>query len=125
MADINVAIIGSGGVGKSTLIQRALGLRSLPTSIASSQRMSVDNVLYTVTLIELDLEAFDIIPDRRVQWPKQINGHILPRMDGALLLYDVMNRDSISELPQTLSESPRLYKKFHGWCRVLTSQMHL
>jgi hypothetical protein len=66
--------------------------------------MTVDNVLYTVSLIELDLESFDIVPDRRIQWPKQINGHIVPRMDGALLLYDVMNSESIQELPQTLSE---------------------
>jgi GTPase SAR1 family protein len=105
MADINIAVIGSAGVGKSTLIQRALSLRSSPTSIASSQRMSVDNVVYTVSLIELDLESFDTVPDRRIQWPKQINGHIVPRMDGALLLYDVMNSESIHELPQTLSKS--------------------
>ena len=108
MSDINIAVIGSNGVGKSTLIQRALGLRSLPSSIASSLRMTVDEVGYIVSLIELDLESFDIVPDRRIQWPKQINGHIVPRMDGALLLYDVMNRESITELPQTLSEfSPR------------------
>ena len=105
LADINIAVIGSAGVGKSTLIQRALGLRALPTSIASSQRMSVDNVPYTVSLIEIELESFDINPERRIQWPKQINGHIVPRMDGALLLYDVMNRESIQELPQTLSRS--------------------
>ena len=90
-------------MGKSTLIQRALGLRALPTASASSQRMSVDNVLYTVSLIEIELESFDFNPERRIQWPKQINGHIVPRMDGALLLYDVMNRESIQELPQTLS----------------------
>ncbi|KAK6597664.1 ras guanyl-nucleotide exchange factor [Botrytis cinerea] len=103
MSDINIAVIGSNGVGKSTLIQRALGLRSLPNSIASSLRMTVDEVGYIVSLIELDLESFDIVPDRRIQWPKQINGHIVPRMDGALLLYDVMNRESITELPQTLN----------------------
>ena len=105
-------------MGKSTLIQRALGLQRPPTSIASSLRMSVDNVVYTVSLIELDLESFDIIPDRRIQWPKQINGHIVPRMDGALLLYDVMNRESIAELPPTLSER-RDYFYFliyiHAW----------
>ena len=104
MADINIAIIGSVGVGKSTFIQKALGLRGLPNSSSSSTRMSVDNVVYTVSLIELDLESFDIIQDKRIQWPKQINGQITPRMDGALLLYDVMNRESIIELPQTLSE---------------------
>ena len=88
--------------------------------------MSVDNVVYTVSLIELDLESFDIIPDRKIQWPKQINGHIVPHMDGALLLYDVMNRESIAELPQTLSERQNLSYVFiivfmHGWPIMLTS----
>ena len=115
MADINIAIIGSAGVGKSTLVQRALGLRSPPTSVASSARMSVDNVVYTVSLIELDLESFDMFPDRKIHWPKQINGHIVPRMDGALLLYDVMNRESIAELPQTLSERCDSYNSFFGY----------
>ena len=105
MSDINVAVIGSAGVGKSTLIRRALGLQTLPTAIASSLRMSVDSVVYMVSLVELDLESFDIvIPNGRIEWPKQINGHIVPRMDGALVLYDVMNRESIQELPQTLSK---------------------
>jgi GTPase SAR1 family protein len=103
MADINIAVIGGAGVGKSTLIQRALGLRAVPTSGASSARMSVDKVEYTVSLIELDLESFDIARDRRIEWPKQINGHIVPRLDGALLLYDVTNRESIAALPETLS----------------------
>ena len=69
--------------------------------------MSVDNVAYTVSLIELDLESFDIHPNRQIEWPKQMNGQIVPRMDGALLLYDVMNRESIAELPQTLSKSSK------------------
>jgi GTPase SAR1 family protein len=105
MENINIAVIGAAGVGKSTLIQRALGLRSLPTAVASSLKMSVDGVVYTVSMIELDLESFDFNPDSKfVQWPKQINGQIVPRMDGALILYDVMNRDSILDLPQTLSK---------------------
>ncbi|CZT08758.1 related to aimless RasGEF (aleA) [Rhynchosporium graminicola] len=103
MADINIAVIGSAGVGKSTLIQRALGLRAAPTSIASSQRMTVDGVAYTVSMIELDLESFDIKAEKRIQWPKQMNGYIVPRMDGVLLLYDVMNRESIVKFPQALN----------------------
>jgi GTPase SAR1 family protein len=81
---INIAVIGATGVGKSTLMQRALGLRSLPTALASSP-MPVDNTVYTVTMIELDLESFDIKPDRRVQWPKQINGQIFPSMNTPFL----------------------------------------
>lgn len=104
MADINIAVIGSAGVGKSTLIQRAFGKRLLPTSIPSSIRMSVDHIAYTVSLIELDLESFDVPPNGRIQFPKQIDGlYILPRMDGALLLYDVMNRGSTTDIVQVLS----------------------
>ncbi|KAL3417775.1 RasGEF domain-containing protein [Phlyctema vagabunda] len=103
MAEINIAVIGSSGAGKTTLIQRAFGLRTIPTTIVSSQRMPVDNVLYTVTLVELDLESLNVVSDQRVQWPKQISGQFIPRIDGAMLLYDVMNRDSIVELPQTLN----------------------
>lgn len=106
MTDINVAIIGQMGGGKSTFIRNCLGLRALPTSIHTSLRMSLDNLSYTVTLIELDLEYFDTGSDRVIEWPKQINGHIVPPLDGALLLYDVMNKASIAELPQTLGEFP-------------------
>ncbi|KAG9248196.1 ras guanine nucleotide exchange factor domain-containing protein [Calycina marina] len=101
--EINIAVIGSAGVGKSSLIQRALGLQSLPTAIASSLRMSVDNVIYTVSMVEFDLDSLGIVPNHRIQWPKQIKWQIVPKIDGALLLYDVMNRDSITELPQTLN----------------------
>lgn len=109
--DINIAIIGAEGAGKSTLIQRALGLRKPPTSVASSLRMNIDNATYTISLVELDLEAFDITNDRRILWPKQINGVIVPRFDGALILYDVMNSETIADLPQTLSEYFIILKK--------------
>jgi hypothetical protein len=32
-------------------------------------------------------------------------------VDGALILYDVMNRDSITDLPQTLSRFPLSYTR--------------
>lgn len=64
--------------------------------------MLVDNNSHTVTLLELDLEYFELNPTQPIQWPKQINGHIVPRVDAALILYDVTNHDSVAELPQTL-----------------------
>ncbi|KAI9738548.1 MAG: hypothetical protein M1818_005445 [Claussenomyces sp. TS43310] len=103
MENINIAVIGARGAGKSTFVQRALGLRAPSTTRTPSVRILVDAVAYTVTVIEIDLEAFDFNPDRTIQWPKQINGHIVPRVDGIFILYDVMNRDSITHLPQTLN----------------------
>lgn len=102
MESFNIAIIGSTGVGKSSFIQGVLGLSRPPISNSSSVRMLIDNDTYMITLLELDLESFEVDPKQPIQWPKQMNGHIVPRVDAALMLYDVMNKDSIRELPKTL-----------------------
>lgn len=102
METFNIAVIGSAGVGKSSFIQKTLGLSRPPISNASSVRMVVDNVTHMITLLELDLEHFELSPSQPIQWPKQINGHIVPRVDAALILYDVMNPETLRELPQTL-----------------------
>ncbi|KAK2044396.1 RasGEF domain-containing protein [Colletotrichum somersetense] len=103
MESLNIAVIGASGVGKSSFVQRVLGLSRPPITNASSVRMVVENVTYGVTLIELDLEYFELNPLQPIQWPKQINGHIVPRVDGALILFDVTNKESMKELPQTIA----------------------
>ncbi|KAM0455905.1 hypothetical protein ACHAPV_002998 [Trichoderma viride] len=104
MESYNIAIIGAMGVGKSTFVQRILGLSRPPISTASSVRINLDSTSYMITLLELDLDSFELNTNtpHPIQWPKQINGHIVPRVDAALVLYDVTNRDTIRELPQTL-----------------------
>lgn len=108
MDTINICVIGALGVGKSSFIQRSLRLNKLPTATTSSVRQELEGVPYVVCLIEYDLEYFDIddvmVPGKQVQWPKQIDGQPVPRVDGALVLYDVTNKDSIRELPPALSE---------------------
>lgn len=104
MESINICVIGANGVGKSHFIQRAMSLPRVPGPNPTTARINIDNVPYAVTLFELDLEYFDVDPDRQIKWPKQMGGAILPRVNGVLLLYDVMNRESIIELPQTLSK---------------------
>ncbi|KAI8624012.1 ras GEF [Xylariaceae sp. FL1651] len=103
MESLNIAVIGANGVGKSHFIQKAMSLARVPGPNPTTARIIIDNIPYAVTLFELDLEYFDVDPDRQVQWPKQMGGTILPRVNGVLFLYDVMNRDSIIELPQTLN----------------------
>ena len=73
-------------------------------SNTSSVRMAVDNLTHFVTLLELDLEYFELSPTQPIQWPKQMNGHIVPRVDAALILYDVMDEGSIRDLPQTVGK---------------------
>lgn len=113
MESFNVAIIGSSGVGKSSFIQKVLGLSRPPISSTSSVRMVVDNITHMITLLELDLEHFELSPTTPIQWPKQINGHIVPRVDAALILYDVMNQETIRDLPQTLGTEHLAPPSFH------------
>lgn len=103
MESFNIAVIGATGVGKSSFVQRVLGLQRPSMSNTSSVRMSVDNLTHFVTLLELDLEYFELSPTHPIQWPKQMNGHIVPRVDAALILYDVMEKESIRDLPQTVA----------------------
>jgi hypothetical protein len=67
-------------------------------------RQELDGVLRHVTLVELDLEGFEVDSTQPIQWPKVIGGQLVPRMDGALILYDVTNKESARELPSTLGE---------------------
>lgn len=104
MESYTIAVIGSAGAGKSTFIQKVLGLSRPPIASSASVRLVVDNVTHGVSLFELDLENFDqTASSQTIQWPKQINGHIVPRPDAALLLYDVTNKASIRPLPQAMS----------------------
>ena len=102
MEAFNIAIIGAAGVGKSSFVQGVLDLARPPISNASSVRIVVDNATHMVTLLELDLESFELSPAQPIQWPKQMNGHIIPRVDAALIMYDVTKEESIKGLPQTL-----------------------
>ena len=108
METINIGVIGSLGVGKSSFVQRALRLNKLPTSTASSVRQDLEGIPHIVCLLEYDVDYFDledvIVPGQQIKWPKQIDGRPVPHIDGALVLYDVTNKDSIRELPSTLCE---------------------
>ncbi|KAI1428044.1 RAP guanine nucleotide exchange factor 4 [Xylaria sp. FL1777] len=114
MESLSIAVIGASGVGKSHFIRTAMSLPPPPKPVdppsdpkPMTARIVVDNVSYAVALFELDLQYFESEyfngQGRQVQWPKQINGTILPRVHGMLFLYDVMNRESVNYLPETLN----------------------
>ncbi|KAI1173162.1 RAP guanine nucleotide exchange factor 4 [Nemania sp. FL0916] len=115
MESLSIAVIGANGAGKSHFIRTAMSLPPPPNPLSSpapdptpvTARIIVDNVSYTVTLFELDLQSFEAEyldgQVRQVKWPTQINGTILPRVHGMLFLYDVMNSESINYLPETLN----------------------
>ncbi|PHH92891.1 hypothetical protein CDD83_4034 [Cordyceps sp. RAO-2017] len=103
MEVLNIAVIGSSAAGKSSFIQNALGYSRLPVSNATSAQVPVDNATHSITLLELDLACFVLKSPQPITWPKKINGTSTPRVDAALVLYDVVNQESICGLSQLIA----------------------
>ncbi|KAF2172529.1 hypothetical protein M409DRAFT_63188 [Zasmidium cellare ATCC 36951] len=103
LPEINIAVIGAEGVGKSTFLQNALELPSLPPSQVAERKIPIDGSLYLVRLLELPIEDLDIDDDETINWPDTIEDKMMPRVDGALALYDVKDKASVDELPEMLT----------------------
>lgn len=104
MEEINIAVLGSTQSGKSTFIQRAFDLRSPPNSQLTQRKMSIDGNVYVVRLVELTFDDLDLDDHKRICWPDTIDRTPVPVIDGAFTLYDVMNRESLVQIPETLSK---------------------
>lgn len=104
MDPINIAVVGAEGVGKSAFIQQLRRATRPPGSNITTLRQELDGAPHLVTLVELDLEGIELDPNLPVHWPKQIGGHMMPRMDGALILYHGQNEDTMRELPPIMGE---------------------
>jgi len=104
MEEINIAVLGASSVGKSTFIQRAFDLQTIPSSPFTLRKMSIDGYIYLVRLIELAYDDLNLDNHKRICWPDTIGGMPVPVIDGAFTLYDVMNKESLVEVPETLSK---------------------
>ena len=101
---INLAVLGAQGVGKSTFIQHALDIRKPTNGPVSSSKVALSGVTYRVQLLELDLNDIDYTA-RQIKWPKYINSQLVPPIDGVLCLYDITDQESIAEIPELLRKS--------------------
>lgn len=105
ISEVNVAVLGTFGVGKSTFVQCALDLKQSPSSPISSKKVSLEGVLIRIRLLEVQLSDVKISDNQRVEWPQRLGEENTPRIDGALALYDVMDHGSTIRIPEVLSES--------------------
>ncbi|TLD11133.1 hypothetical protein PgNI_06075 [Pyricularia grisea] len=103
MDTLNIAVLGADGVGKSTFIQRALRAPRPPGSNITTVRLDLDGTALRATFLEVDTEFLEVEEKQPIRWPKQINGHMVPRIDGVLVLYDVTNKESLRELPPIMN----------------------
>ena len=66
--------------------------------------MSLEGDVQKVQLIEVDIDCLEARSDEQIPWRRMIEGLELPRIDGALVLYDVMNHRSIATVPEILGK---------------------
>lgn len=107
LPEINIAVTGGDGVGKSTLIQRALDLPFPAPSLAAERKIPYEGTVYLIRLLEIPIDDVDIDDDDTVSWPGTIADKMMPRIDGVLTLYDVKDRGSLEGVPETLAAIQR------------------
>lgn len=112
--EINIAVIGGDEVDRAGFIARALGLPQLPATHAASRSLPFRRSMYLVRLLEVaigdDDDAYVVSPgeEEDEQAPSPDESRAMPRIDGALALYDVRHRDghSVSRLLTMLGALP-------------------
>ncbi len=104
MQEVTLAVLGAAKAGKSTFVQCALDLKKPASSPTSTKRVSLEGVTSILRLVELPISEVGITKHQEIEWPETTSGQNTPQIDGALLLYDVTNRNSIAQIPNMLSE---------------------
>lgn len=104
MNEVVIGVLGADAVGKSTFIHLALDLKKAATSPVSSKKVSLEGLISVVRLIEVDAEDVEVEDDSLI-WPETVGDEVIPPVDGALVIYNVLDPSSVTPLPLLLSES--------------------
>lgn len=107
---ITLAVIGAARAGKSTFVQCALDLEKSGVSPSSIKKVSLEGVIYVLRLLEIQLEEVVILENRIIDWPSMVGDLDTPRIDGALLLCDIMDRSSMADVADVLSKLECCYR---------------
>ena len=112
MPELRFVVVGSKASGKSTFIQRALDLKKPASSILSCKKMSLEGRVFLINLVELQLDDIEVNENAVINWPLK-PGKMEPlNVDGVVALYDVTRQESITRIPNLLSESTYSYNSF-------------
>ena len=113
--EVSLAVLGAPAVGKSTFVHCALDLKKPSTSPVASKKVSLEGQISIVRLFELGLDDVEVTSEQSMRWPERVGDESMPRIDGVLALYDVMNQSSIVPIPPLLSES---FRFLHLCCKA-------
>ncbi|KAF2190778.1 ras GEF [Zopfia rhizophila CBS 207.26] len=103
MQDINIAVLGARGTGKSIFIRRALNLPNTISSAICTRKMAIDGGYYIVRFLEMSFNEIHIGERNSIKWPETIDDLATPRIDGAVTIYDVTSNESLTQVPEMLN----------------------
>jgi hypothetical protein len=103
MLDMNFAVIGTPGSGKTSFMRKALGLPENTTSAQCHRKWTIDNTPYVVRFVEMLIDDIRMKPGNVIEWPKTANDAPVPRIDGAITIYDVTVKESLAGVPDMMS----------------------
>lgn len=110
MREVTLAVLGANRAGKSTFVQCALDLKRPSTSASATKKVSLEGVVSVLRLLEMQIGDININLEHDLVWPATVGGQSTPPVDGALVLYDVMNQSSLNLIPDVLSECARFVR---------------
>jgi ABC-type dipeptide/oligopeptide/nickel transport system ATPase component len=104
MLDMNIAVIGASSSGKSSFMRKALGLPETTPPAMCHRKWTMDGIPYVVRLVELKIDDIHVKPGNIIEWPKTAYSVAVPRIDGAITVYDVTVKESLAGVPEMMSE---------------------
>ena len=85
-------------------MQCALDLKRASSAPFATKKVSLEGVISVLRLLEVPLGDVTVSAEQDLSWPETVGDQTTPPVDGALVLYDVMNQDSLTRIPNVLSE---------------------
>jgi GTPase SAR1 family protein len=102
MLDINIAVLGARGAGKSSFIRRALDQPNTASPAVTARKMNIDGSVYVVRFLEMSFAEVSIGDRNTINWPEKVGTFAKPRIDGAITIYDVTSQSSLANVPEML-----------------------
>jgi ABC-type phosphate transport system ATPase subunit len=102
MQDLNIAVIGAQGTGKSTFIRRALGLPDTASTANCNRIMTIDGASWIVRFLEMSIDDVHLGERNTIKWPDTVHDSATSRMDAAITIYDVTSQESLAKVPEMM-----------------------
>lgn len=71
--------------------------------------LSVEDIKHQVNFFEIGIQHLEVESDQVINWPAQINGQEIPRMDCVLVLCDVTSKERINAISTIFGRGAFVY----------------